>query len=155
MRINPNADFAAIVATKTLIAAGTADSFTGRNTTGRDVYISRFRVRAFYDGAQTDDDGTPLANSSSTTANNTTAKQSSLVTINVKIGNESWFTQEISLGVLFDDNTGWFKFERVLPKVTTDQEISISYTNGSGKIIRLRALFEGLSVPKGEKPVVN
>lgn len=152
LNTNRNAEFAAIVAAQAAIATATAGSFTGRNTTGRDFYGTRFRILPSYDGTQNSQvSGTPLARFTDPLGDNDVAR-ASLVTVNLKVGNRTFFTQEVTAQALHDDYTGWHDFNSVLPLIATDQELSISYTNSSGVTIKLEAVMEGFTVPKGQPP---
>jgi hypothetical protein len=156
--VNPKARYFGlrnVTGTAVASAAGSTATLATKNNSGGDFYITRMKFRATFNTAQSSGiAGTPLLESASPTVGSNTMPSLDTVTVNIKIGPDNFFNQQVSLGALRDQD-GWFRLDNVIPKVGSNQDIQVDITNNSGFTIYVEPFFDGFMVPAGDPGLVQ
>ena len=149
--VNPRAYFWGLV--KSLaVAANTTGSATIQNASDGDLYVRRLRVKCWLTSAATAIAGSPLNSQGFPTAAGATLGATTLVKINLKVGNRQVWQEEISVFGLHGEAGRPYEFDLVLPKIANRQEVSWSVTNGTALAITLELSADCVAVPAGEAP---
>lgn len=150
-QVNPRAYFWGLVKSIAL-AANASGSTTIQNASDGDLYVRTLRVKAWLTNAATAIAGSPLNSSGFPTAAGVTLAATTLVKINLKIGNRQVWQEEVSLFGLHGEAGRPYEFDLVLPKVANRQEISWSVTNNTAVAVTVELSADCLAVPAGEQP---
>jgi hypothetical protein len=154
VQVNPKAWFWGLNKTVTSIATGAASTTTIPNQSGGDLFIQKLRIKAFLTSIATAIAGTPLNSQGHPTAASGTMAPTTLVTIQLKIGGNQLFQQEVSLFALHGESGDAYEFELVLPKLVNKQDLSWSITNGTLQTISVELFADCIAVPVGQTPFV-
>lgn len=153
MQLNPKAYFWSLVKTLACAASSssTANTTTLPNNSGGDLYFQRLRCKAFLTSAALAAlAGTPLVNTASATAASDTLPANTLVTIQLKIGQQQLFSQEVSLFALHGESGRPYEFDLVLPKLISKQDLIWSVTNNTTVAVTVEIEIPCAAVPPRE-----
>lgn len=149
--VNPRAYFWGLVRQVQLAANSTA-STNIQNASDGDLYIRKLRVKAWLTNTATAIAGSPLNSQGFPTAAGVTLAATTLVRINMKIGNRQVWQEEVSLFGLHGEAGRPYEFDLVLPKVANRQEIAWSITNATGVAVTVELSADCIAVPPGQEP---
>jgi hypothetical protein len=157
VQVNPNARFWGLARTQATAAGSSSNTNTVDvpNASGGDLYVQRLRFKAWQTAAVVAIAGTPLNSQGHPTAASGTMAPSTLITINVKVGANQWFSQDVSIFALHGEEGKPYEFELTLPKVGNRQSLSWSVGNATLVAATVEMLADCIAVPAGEPPFVN
>lgn len=157
MNVNPKAWFWGLAKSINCAASSgaSANTTTIANQSGGDLYIQKLRVKAFQTAIVAAIAGTPLNSSGGPTAASGTMGATTLVKIQLKIGNNQIFQQEVSLFALHGESGLPYEFDLVLPKLVNKQELSWSVINDTLLAITVELLADCVAVPVGQVPFIQ
>lgn len=144
------------VASAVAASGGTSNSTRLKNTSGGDFYIRRLKAVAYFNAATGSGlAGTPFNSVPSPTIGSNTNAPATLVVINVKIGQTSWFSQEVSVFELMGPDGDGYWFDLVLPMLKSDEEAIVSVINNSTVVADVAVSLHGYAVPRGTPGIVQ
>lgn len=158
MRINPLAWFWGLAKTVSLAASTGADanSSTIANTSGADLYLHKLRATAYLTSTTSSGiAGTPLLTTASPTIGSNTLMANTLVTLQLKIGNQTLWSQAVSLATLMGIDGKGFEWELVLPKLGKGQDLQYSFVNTHAVGVTVDLEIDTIAVEPGQPPFVQ
>lgn len=143
-----NAKFWTLAGEKLTIAANAAgQTLQIVNNAGSAFYAERLKVIARLNADVTAaQKGTQLAIRPSATEQSNTLGPSTLVKLNVKVGQDTWFSASVSVAALMGEEGEGFYFS-TFPAVAPNQPVIVTIDNGPDYVIDLEFIAFGFTVP--------